>query len=165
MAEEFDLYNRQRRPLGRTHPRGTPLPSGTYHVVVTGWIESEKGAFLMVRRAENATSEPGLWEAPGGCVQAGETSLTAVLREVREELGLEVDPKRVKLLSSERHEKDRVFSDVFLLRATKKLDELTVDHTELAQARWMMPAEIEQLHREGKLCRWANNYADIIYPE
>lgn len=163
MAEEFDLYNRQRRPLGRTHPRGVPLPAGTYHVVVTGWIVSEKGAFLMIRRAEEPSA--GLWEAPGGSVQAGETSLAAVLREVKEEVGLEADPKRVRLLSSERKEQDRFFYDVFLLHETKKLEELTIDPAEVAEARWMMPAEIEQLHREGRLSPLMSCYADVIYPE
>lgn len=163
MAEEFDLYNRQRRPLGRTHPRGEPLPAGAYHVGVTGWITSGKGAFLMVRRAKEPSL--GLWEAPGGGVQAGETSLEAVLREVKEELGLEVDPKQVKLISSERREADHIFYDVFLLRAAKKLSELTLDPDEVAEARWMMPVEIERLHRDGKLSPLMNYYADVLYLE
>ena len=50
MAEMIDLYNRQRHPLNRTAERGETLPSGCYHVIVTGWIESAKGAFLMARR-------------------------------------------------------------------------------------------------------------------
>ena len=32
--ELWDLYDENRIPLGRTHPRGTPLPEGTYHLAV-----------------------------------------------------------------------------------------------------------------------------------
>jgi 8-oxo-dGTP diphosphatase len=165
MAEMVDLYNRQRHPLNRTAERGTPLSSGCYHVVVTGWIESTKGAFLMVRRKAGPAINDGLWEAPGGAVQAGETSLAAVLRETNEELGLTVDTKTVKLLSSERQDKDHIFYDVFLLRADTKLEDLTVNPDELAEARWMMPAEIAQLSADGLLSPYMSYYADIVYPE
>ena len=33
---------------------------------------------------------PGWWEIPGGAVKAGESSLEAVIREVKEETGLDV---------------------------------------------------------------------------
>jgi len=165
MAEMIDLYNRQRHPLNRTAERGETLPSGCYHVIVTGWIESAKGAFLMARRKPGDGIAGGLWEAPGGAVQSGETSLEAVLREVHEELGIEIDPKTVKLLSSERRDKDRVFYDVFLLRNDTKLDQLAVNADELAEARWMMPADIDQLHADGLLSPYMDYYADVVYPE
>lgn len=162
MAEVFDLYNRQRHPLNRTAEEGTPLSAGCYRLWVTGWIESTKGAFLMVR----PKAGDGRWEAlSGGVATGGEGSLTAVLRHAKEELGLEVDPKSVKLLNSERQEKDRLFYDVFLLRSDTKLDELTVNAETLAEARWMMPAEIAQLAQDGLLSEHMAYYADVVYPE
>ena len=32
--ELWDLYDENRIPLGRTHPRGGPVPEGTYHLAV-----------------------------------------------------------------------------------------------------------------------------------
>ncbi|MCI2047506.1 MAG: NUDIX hydrolase [Faecalibacterium sp.] len=164
MAEMIDLYNRQRHPLNQTAERGAPLSAGCYRVVVTGWIESAKGAFLMVRRKAGPAANDGLWEAPGGGVQAGETSLAAVLREVKEELGIEPDIKTVKLFSSERQDSAHAFYDVFLLRADTKLDELTVNADELAEARWMMPADIDELSRAGLLSPYMRYYEDVVYP-
>ncbi len=164
MAEMIDLYNRQRHPLNRTAERGAPLSAGCYRVLVTGWIESTKGAFLMVRRKAGPAVNDGLWEAPGGGVQAGETSLAAVLREIREELGIAPDVKTVKLLNSDRQDAAHAFYDVFLLRADNKLDELTVNAAELAEARWMMPADIAALARDGMLSPYMRYYEDVVYP-
>ena len=159
MAEMIDLYNRQRKPLDRTAEAGAPLPAGSYFLFVSGWIESAKGAFLMVRPKD------GLWQAPSGPVHAGEGSLTAVLRIVKEDLGLEIEPKTVKLLSSERQEKDHMFYDVFRLRNDTRLDSLTIDPDKLDEARWMMAAEIARLAAEGQLSPYMKYYEDVVYPE
>ncbi len=164
MAEVFDLYNRMRRPLGRTAEAGQPLGPGHYHVVVSAWIASDKGAFLMTRRREDA-DEAGRWEAVTGNVLAGEGSMAAALRLAADTLGLAADPKKVKLHSSERQESLRLFHDVFVIKATKKLEELTVDTGRVAEARWMMPAELDKLAAEGQLTTLMREYYDVVYPE
>ena len=164
MAEVFDLYNRMRRPLGHTAEMGQPLGPGHYHVVASAWIASDKGAFLMTRRTD-AADEPGKWEALTGNVLTGEGSMAAVLRMARDTLGLEADPKKVKLHSSERQESLRVFHDVFVIKATKKLEELTVDTAAVAEARWMMPAELDKLAKDGQLTALMREYYDVVYPE
>jgi len=53
-------------------------------VIVQGVVLSEAGVLLAVR------VEPRGWELPGGNLEAGEDDETALVREVREETGLEV---------------------------------------------------------------------------
>jgi 8-oxo-dGTP diphosphatase len=56
-------------------------------------VRDSVGRILLVRRA----NEPdlGLWSIPGGRVEAGENDAAAVVREVREETGLDVTVDRL----------------------------------------------------------------------
>jgi 8-oxo-dGTP diphosphatase len=57
-------------------------------VVAVALIDAD-GRVLLAQRPEGK-SMAGLWEFPGGKVQAGETPEAALIRELREELGIDV---------------------------------------------------------------------------
>jgi 8-oxo-dGTP diphosphatase len=59
------------------------------HVVVTGALV-ENGAVLLVHRSPTRRAYPDLWDLPGGHVEAGESELQALAREMREELGVHI---------------------------------------------------------------------------
>ena len=46
---------------------------------------------LLLQRSLTAAWMPGMWHVPGGRVEAGESVQAAAVREIREELGVEVD--------------------------------------------------------------------------
>ncbi|WP_269150465.1 pyrimidine (deoxy)nucleoside triphosphate diphosphatase [Enterobacter hormaechei] len=60
--------------------------------VVAAILEKE-GKILLAQRPEHA-DQPGMWEFAGGKVEAGETQQEALIRELREELGIEAVPAR-----------------------------------------------------------------------
>jgi len=67
-------------------PQRRPIPH--YHIVV-GLIRRDQ-KLLIQRRPENGLLG-GLWEFPGGKIEKGERGEAALLREIKEETGLEVD--------------------------------------------------------------------------
>ena len=60
----------------------------TSQIVVAGALIS--GATLLVAQRQRPPELAGLWELPGGKVAAGETEADALIRELREELGVDV---------------------------------------------------------------------------
>ena len=56
-------------------------------------VEDDRGRLLLVRRGRDP--ERGRWSIPGGKVEPGESDAQAVVRETREETGLDVVPGRL----------------------------------------------------------------------
>jgi 8-oxo-dGTP diphosphatase len=61
----------------------------TMTVVAVALVDAEKRVLLQQRAADRAMA--GLWEFPGGKVEAGETPEAALVREIEEELGVKLD--------------------------------------------------------------------------
>ena len=99
MPELWDLYDKDCNPMGITHPRGNPLPEGTYHLAVQIALFNGRGEIMLTRRSSEKQKYPGCWEIPGGCAKAGETSLDAACRELWEETGITAQPENLHLLA------------------------------------------------------------------
>ncbi len=57
------------------------------HKVVVGALLSE-GRVLLVHRRSDKRARPDVWDLPGGVIEAGESELRALTRELQEELGV-----------------------------------------------------------------------------
>ena len=116
--ELWDIYDENKRLTGRTMQRNDwNMKPGEYHLTVLGVIRHTNGRYLITKRVMTKSWAPGWWEVSGGGVMAGEDSRTAVLREIREETGLDVSDWGGGDLFSYRRdnpkEKDNYFVDVY----------------------------------------------------
>ena len=72
------------------YPVSAKKPPVPHHDVAVGLVFNDRGEVLIQRRKEDGLLG-GLWEFPGGKREGGETMEAACARELREELGIEVD--------------------------------------------------------------------------
>lgn len=59
--------------------------------VAAAIIENDQGQLLIARRRQGK-SQAGLWEFPGGKLEANESPETCLIRELREEMNIEIIP-------------------------------------------------------------------------
>lgn len=103
-------------------------------LTVAGGILEENGMFLIAQRKRD--DDYGLkWEFPGGKLAEGETGEDCIIRELREELGIEVE---VKGFYDEIVEDNLTLLYYLVRRVSGKL---TINDHEEAQ--WVFPDELE----------------------
>ena len=66
-------------------------------VVLTGII-NYKDEYLIVKRSSDDDFLPGAWEFPGGNIEENETILEALKRELKEEIGYNLNTKDTKII-------------------------------------------------------------------
>ena len=154
--ELWDLYTENRKHTGLTHIRGQEIPDGFYHLVVHVWIKNSKGEYLISQRSATRPTFPMMWETVGGSVLAGENSLAGAIREVKEEVGIDLLPDSGTCLFSRIRSdipnvKPDHFLDVWLFQydGNVSLSRATTD--EVAQSKWMTRSELNDLRKSGDL--------------
>lgn len=149
-AEIWDLYDENRELLGKDHVRGEQLPIGGYHLVVHVWIRNSKGEYLIAQRSANRPTNPLMWECVDGSVVKGEDSLQGVLREVKEEVGIDLLPEKGQVVLSDikKIEFGKVVNkivDVWLFDYDGEVDLGNATTDEVAQVAWMNRSQIKEL--------------------
>lgn len=105
---------------------------------VVGAILVEKGKILCAQRGAEK-SLPYLWEFPGGKIEQGETPQEALVRELDEELLIEVEVKRDQF---EHTSYEYNFGMVNLTTFICILKSGTPKLTEHIEVRWLKPEEL-----------------------
>lgn len=149
--EKWDLYTKYREKTGREHVRGEKIPEGFYHLVVHIWIRNRKGEYLISQRSASRPTFPLMWECVGGSVLMGESSIDGALREVKEEVGLDLEPETGKILFTKIRSTFNDIVDVWLFEydGDLHLDDATTD--EVSDCRWMTVSEIRKLYEDNRL--------------
>lgn len=151
MTQEYnDIYDETRTPTGRTHLRGTPWGKGEYGLVVCVWVYDGRGHLLLTRRAPEK-SYAGTWENSGGAARAGEDSLSAIVRELREETGIVAEKEEFTLLSTGRDKNN--FYDFYCLKRDIPLSEIVLQPGETDDCMWASFAKVHWMIRTKKISK------------
>ena len=100
MEELFDVLNEKGEYTNRIETREKCHKDGLWHKAVALFIINSKGQVLLQKRSANKKMWPNMWDiTSGGHVLVGELGFQAIIRECKEELGIELkdSDKRLQL--------------------------------------------------------------------
>ena len=152
--ELWDIYDKNKQPTGRTMKRNDwCLKDGEYHLTVLGVIMRPDGRFLITQRVMTKAWAAGWWEVSGGAAMAGESSREAVIREVREETGLDVSNAEGGYVFSYHRENpgegDNYFVDIYRFVMDFDESDLHLQAAETMGYKIASPEEIKALGEQG----------------
>jgi 8-oxo-dGTP diphosphatase len=134
------------------------VPTRDRKLVVAGIVVGDDGRVLISQRRADQ-SLPLLWEFPGGKVEPGEAPVAALVRELREELAIDVEVGRIWDVLFHAYED---FDLVMLVYGCRLVGSAQPRAVEVAAFAWVVPGElpgwkilpadqvlVERLVREG----------------
>lgn len=151
--ELFDIVDENGEPTGITKERTKVHEDGDLHRTAHVWIfrDNEKGGLdiLLQKRSVNKDSFPGCYDiSSAGHIPAGSDYVESALREVKEELGIDVTAEELidcglRRLSDTNIFYGKVFKDNRITRVYKmkrndiEIDKLTLQKEEIESVCWM----------------------------
>ncbi len=130
----YKIVNGNRLETGKLYERDSSWNKGEedcYIVGINNWIINSKGEFLVQRRALTKKNNPGKWSATNGLVQLDEEPIDTVIRETKEELGIDIEPSQISLFEKNHVVGGHLMVDIFITCIDIDLDKITIQKEEV----------------------------------
>lgn len=145
--EICDVVDEFGNPTGRAVSRGTKLAPDEFFLAIHVWIRDKNGEYLIQHRAPDLESDPGIWATTVGYVLAGEDSVSGAIREVSEELGIQLTPGHLKRFDQFKME-NRI-EDLWLAEVSRNSIGAPTLGAEVTEWKWASKPELEQMVSRG----------------
>jgi isopentenyldiphosphate isomerase len=139
MDELIDILTSEGNSTGKTALKSEAHKNGWFHATVHIWLFTADEKILLQKRALTKKVFPGLWDiSVAGHIAAGESILSAVKREVFEEIGLSLTDNNLIKIGTRKHQifhkngiQDNEFHHVFIAELKLPLTELSIQKEEV----------------------------------
>ena len=155
--EKRDLYDKERRLIGKTILKGETIPKGNYIIVVLVMIQNSKGEFLIQKRSKQ---KDGKYAATGGHVKTGQTSVEGMIDEIQEEIGVSVSKEELECIFSQRFDEAQVFFDLYYMKKDLNISDMVLQEEEVESVQWNTIEEIDELIKKDM---FLINHAEEVY--
>ncbi|GBF20044.1 MULTISPECIES: NUDIX hydrolase [Arenibacter] len=140
MDELIDMLDADGNYTGKSIMKSEAHRKGVFHPSIHVWLYTKNGEILIQQRAINKDTHPGLWDVSvAGHIGAGEDVTESAIREVEEEIGLEITNEDLNKIGvfkySHQHHKDLLdceFHHTFLCELKVPLSKLEMQKSEVA---------------------------------
>ena len=157
MDKKFDVLNELGEFTGKIASREECHKKGLWHRAVYAFVIDEKGNVLLQKRSSQKRLWPNLWDVTvGGHVESGEFGRQALIREVKEELGIEIGDNDIKYLvgSTSINEQGNIinkhFNECYLIIKNIDITDIKLQKEEVSEVKYFSKDEL--------LKRITNNY-------
>lgn len=140
---------------------------GLWHREVAVIIVNEEGKMLLEKRAPTKKQSPNKWALCAGHIEAGDIPENAIVREMKEEIGVDVSIDELEFIKpAVRNIKfndnlyNRAFQYTYFWRTDKKENEFIVQKEELTEVKFF---EIQEIKDKVKLKDENLAFADEEY--
>lgn len=160
--EFVDLYDEERRPLGRTAPRFGKREKNVWRLIAHLCIFDSRGRLLIQQRSEGKRVWPGKWDvSAAGGVCAGETTRVAAARELEEELGIAAPAQELRSVCTVTF--NHAFDDYFILKRSVDLRTLRLQAEEVSAVRWASRQQVLDLVRRDQFVPYSENFLGYLF--
>lgn len=142
--EYLEVVDNNNNLTGVVEERSVVHIKGLFHRHVSCWIINKEGKILLQRRAYTKSKNPGLWAKTGGHILFGETPNEAAIREIKEEIGLELVEEDLKCASIYKSSENTCFGYEFVVVTDKKEEEFKLQPEEVYEVKYFTIEEIEK---------------------
>ena len=116
---------------------------GFCHLGAEVWIKNSENKYLIQKRASVKKIAPNIWAMIGGSVILGENSKQTIVRELKEELNIDIDINKLDFLT--RFRVGSLFVDTFTLELDYNINNMVLKNDEVSEVKWLSIEEIENL--------------------
>ena len=155
MKEMWQLYDFNENPIevvDRNNPK--VWDKGMFHMGADIWIINDDKKILVQKRSKYKKLEPNVWAMTGGSVIYGETPTQTIVREAKEELGIDLIPEELKQITE--FKTQNVWVKTFILKQNLDISQMIFSEDEVADAKWLTWNEIDDLVKDDNFIqnRW-----------
>ena len=161
--ELWDVLDKHGNKTGKIVERGTELEQGEYRLIIDVWIINKNKEFLISKRLPTKQPEPNKWNPVCGSAIAGEDSISAALRETKEELGITLDTKNGRLIKRFTCWLNAII-DVWLFTQEVDINSIILQEEETDEAMWASGSLIKQIVEKGDFISYGRiPYIDELF--
>lgn len=150
--ELTDIYNKNWEKTGRIidrHDSSVTLSDEEYILVIGCWVFNSKKQILLTKRSPEKKFAPNLWENTGGHAETGETGPEAIVRELREETGIEAKPE--EMIEIGRAVKPGALAVEYVAFKDVPAEDIKLQPGETCEARWVSEEEFDHMIKTGEV--------------
>ena len=147
--EKWDLYDQQGRKTGKTIQAGENVPQGYCLYCVGIWVIDSEKKILLTKRSSQKRYAPGKWENTGGHMISGETSRHAIVRELKEETGIQIEENELIELGD--NHIGQFLGDNYAVFKDVALDEVHLEEGETEDAIKVTLPQLEEMAEKKML--------------